>query len=171
MEGRHDTMPPVSGVYVSGVYVPGLFKDLRGGNAGYSGFCGISPHQRLFQKAGEVCYPHHPPPHTDQGSGDIDRPCRFRCPAVRCRSAVSASVPESMQAIKAMVRSHDGLLIATPEYNRFIPPLLVSLFSVDLVLRGADIPAAIMALSNGGDRCVSEILRTINARRLATDVL
>ena len=38
-------------------------------------------------------------------------------------------VPESMQAIKAMVRSHDGLLIATPEYNGFIPPLLVNLFS------------------------------------------
>ena len=76
-----------------------------------------------------------------------------------------------MQAIKAMVRSHDGLLIATPEYNGFIPPLLVNLFSVDLVLRGADIPAAIMALGIGGDRCVSEILRTMNARRLATDFL
>jgi NAD(P)H-dependent FMN reductase len=38
-------------------------------------------------------------------------------------------VPETMQAIKAMVRSHDGLLIVTPEYNGFIPPLLVNLFS------------------------------------------
>ena len=38
-------------------------------------------------------------------------------------------VSESMQAIKAMVRSHDGLLIATPGYNGFIPPLLVNLFS------------------------------------------
>ena len=75
-----------------------------------------------------------------------------------------------MQAIKAMVRSHDGLLIATPEYNGFIPPLLVNLFSVDLALRGADIPAAIRALGNGGDRCVSEILCTMNARHLATDV-
>ena len=34
-----------------------------------------------------------------------------------------------MQAIKAMVRSQNGLLIATPEYNGFIPPLLVNLFS------------------------------------------
>ena len=66
----------------------------------------------------------------------------------------------------------NGLLIATPEYNGFIPPLLVNLFSVDLALRGAaDIPAAIRALGNGGDRCVSEILCTMNARRLATDVL
>ena len=44
---------PVSGVCVSGVYVPGLFQGRSSGNAGYSGFCGISPHQRFFQKAGE----------------------------------------------------------------------------------------------------------------------
>ena len=73
--------------------------------------------------------------------------------------------------VKAMVRSHDGLLIAAPEFNGFIPQLLVNLFSVDLALRGADIPASIRALGNGGDRCVIEILRTMNARRLATDVL
>ncbi len=44
------------------------------------------------------------------------------------------------------------------------------LFSVDLALRSADMPAAVRALGNGGDRCVSEILSTMNARRLATDV-
>ena len=50
------------------------------------------------------------------------------------------------------------------------PAAIDDLFSVDLALRGADIPAAIRALGNGGDRCVSEILRTMNARRLGKGV-
>jgi NAD(P)H-dependent FMN reductase len=38
-------------------------------------------------------------------------------------------VPENILTLKQMIADHDGLLIATPEYNGFVPPLLVNTFS------------------------------------------
>jgi len=41
----------------------------------------------------------------------------------------AGGVPESMRALKALMFDHDGLIIATPEYNGHVPPLLVNTFS------------------------------------------
>lgn len=38
-------------------------------------------------------------------------------------------LPETILALKRMIAEHDGLMIATPEYNGFVPPLLVNTFS------------------------------------------
>lgn len=37
-------------------------------------------------------------------------------------------VPENILALKKLIAEHDGLMIATPEYNGFMPPLLVNTF-------------------------------------------
>lgn len=38
-------------------------------------------------------------------------------------------VPENIIALKKLIAGHGGLMIATPEYNGFVPPLLVNTFS------------------------------------------
>lgn len=38
-------------------------------------------------------------------------------------------VPDTILAFKKLISAHDGLMIATPEYNGFVPPLLVNIFS------------------------------------------
>ncbi|UUX49324.1 NAD(P)H-dependent oxidoreductase [Nisaea acidiphila] len=38
-------------------------------------------------------------------------------------------LPENILILKRMIAEHDGLMIATPEYNGFVPPLLVNTFS------------------------------------------
>ncbi len=38
-------------------------------------------------------------------------------------------IPESMQRFKQLMKSHDAFLIASPEYNGFVPPLLINTFS------------------------------------------
>ncbi|WP_420405758.1 NADPH-dependent FMN reductase [Nisaea sp.] len=38
-------------------------------------------------------------------------------------------LPENILILKQMIADHDGLMIATPEYNGFVPPLLVNTFS------------------------------------------
>lgn len=40
-----------------------------------------------------------------------------------------SGLPASMQQFKALCASHDALLIVTPEYNGFVPPLLVNVMS------------------------------------------
>lgn len=38
-------------------------------------------------------------------------------------------VPETMRTMKQLMKDHDGFLIASPEYNGFVPPLLINMFS------------------------------------------
>lgn len=40
-----------------------------------------------------------------------------------------SGIPQTMQDIKALMKQHDGFIIATPEYNGHVPPLLVNIFS------------------------------------------
>lgn len=67
-------------------------------------------------------------------------------------------VPEPMQRFKAAIAASDGMLIATPEYNACVPPLLVNIFSWASRAEGdetasavfAQKPVALMASSPGG---------------------
>ena len=38
-------------------------------------------------------------------------------------------IPENMKAFKGLMKKHDAFLIASPEYNGFVPPLLINTFS------------------------------------------
>ncbi|MEP2988477.1 MAG: NAD(P)H-dependent oxidoreductase [Parasphingorhabdus sp.] len=38
-------------------------------------------------------------------------------------------IPDSMKRFKQLMKSHDAFLIASPEYNGFVPPLLINTFS------------------------------------------
>lgn len=38
-------------------------------------------------------------------------------------------IPDSMKAFKSLMKSHDAFLIVSPEYNGFVPPLLINTFS------------------------------------------
>ena len=38
-------------------------------------------------------------------------------------------IPKSMKRFKALMKSHSAFLIASPEYNGFVPPLLINTFS------------------------------------------
>jgi NAD(P)H-dependent FMN reductase len=38
-------------------------------------------------------------------------------------------IPKTMLAFKALMKEHDAFLIASPEYNGFVPPLLINIFS------------------------------------------
>ncbi len=38
-------------------------------------------------------------------------------------------VPEPMRQLKKLMAEHDGFIVATPEYNGHVPPLLVNTFS------------------------------------------
>jgi len=66
-------------------------------------------------------------------------------------------VPESMQKMKQLLNSHDGFVIATPEYNGHVPPLLSNTFAWGSRRDGDEPPmfayagkkAAIMAASPG----------------------
>jgi len=40
-----------------------------------------------------------------------------------------SGIPESMKQFKELMKSHDAFLIASPEYNGFVPPLLINTFS------------------------------------------
>jgi len=40
-----------------------------------------------------------------------------------------SGIPRTIQDLKALMQQHDGFIIATPEYNGHVPPLLVNLFS------------------------------------------
>ena len=42
-------------------------------------------------------------------------------------------IPQTMRDLKALIASHDGMIIVTPEYNGFVPPVLVN--SLDWVSR------------------------------------
>lgn len=67
-------------------------------------------------------------------------------------------IPQTMRDLKALIASHDAMLIVTPEYNGFVPPVLVN--SLDWASRSegqekstsvfAGKKAAIAAASPGG---------------------
>lgn len=67
-------------------------------------------------------------------------------------------LPESMQKMKRLLASHDGFIIASPEYNGHVPPLLTNTFSWASRSKGDEKSsvaftgkkAAIMASSPGG---------------------
>ncbi len=40
----------------------------------------------------------------------------------------AAGMPEGARRFAALLAAHDGLLVASPEYNAFVPPLLVNSF-------------------------------------------
>lgn len=66
--------------------------------------------------------------------------------------------PDSVIRFRALLNSHDGMMIATPEYNGFVPPLLVNMFSwvsrpyqdesANALFHG--LPVGLMAASPGG---------------------
>lgn len=65
-------------------------------------------------------------------------------------------VPDSMRRLKADIRTHDAMIIASPEYNGHVPPLLVNAFDWVSRAEGDDKAnafegkiAAIMAASPG----------------------
>jgi chromate reductase, NAD(P)H dehydrogenase (quinone) len=67
-------------------------------------------------------------------------------------------LPQTMRDFKALVRSHDALFIVTPEYNGFVPPLLVNTLAwvsrpegdEDACIAFAGKTAALAATSPGG---------------------
>ena len=40
-----------------------------------------------------------------------------------------SGIPETMKSFKELMKAHDAFLIASPEYNGFVPPLLINTFS------------------------------------------
>lgn len=66
--------------------------------------------------------------------------------------------PDGVIKFRALLHSHDGMMIATPEYNGFVPPLLVNMFSwvsrpyldeaANTLFHG--MPVGLMAASPGG---------------------
>ncbi|UDL87331.1 NAD(P)H-dependent oxidoreductase [Mesorhizobium sp. PAMC28654] len=78
-------------------------------------------------------------------------------------------IPENAMKLGRLIAAHDGLLIATPEYNGSIPPLLKN--TIDWVSRVrkdggrqfkpfADKPAALCSSSDGkfaGIRCINHL--------------
>ena len=53
----------------------------------------------------------------------------FDAPVYNGDIEAEAGLPESMRRLKTILTSHDGFLIATPEYNGHVPPLLSNCFS------------------------------------------
>jgi len=70
----------------------------------------------------------------------------------------ATGMPQSMRDLKALIASHDAVMISTPEYNGCVPPLLVNVLSWTSRPDGdkpnspvfRNKPVAIMATSPGG---------------------
>lgn len=87
----------------------------------------------------------------------------------------AAGLPASVIALQTAIREHDGVLIATPEYNYSIPGVLKN--SIDWVSRGKNQPlggkpVALMGASAGGFATVRsqlalrQVLLALDARDL-----
>lgn len=82
----------------------------------------------------------------------------FDVPVYNADLEADKGLPQRIRAFKILARQHDGMMIATPEYNGCVPPLLVNLFawaSRPEPNEGAssvfqDKPVALMASSPGG---------------------
>lgn len=53
----------------------------------------------------------------------------YQAPLYHGDMEADTGIPESMQQFKRLMTSHDAFLIASPEYNGFVPPLLINTFS------------------------------------------
>jgi len=53
----------------------------------------------------------------------------YEAPVYHGDLEAESGIPESMRAFKALMKLHDAFLIASPEYNGFVPPLLINTFS------------------------------------------
>ena len=53
----------------------------------------------------------------------------FVAPVYNADIERTEGLPETMSRLKRIIRDADGLAISTPEYNGFVPPLLVNAFS------------------------------------------
>ena len=53
----------------------------------------------------------------------------FTAPVYHGDDEAAHGIPERMKAFKALMKNHDAFLIASPEYNGFVPPLLINTFS------------------------------------------
>lgn len=81
----------------------------------------------------------------------------FEAPVYNADLEAAKGLPEPIRSFKILARQHDGMMIATPEYNGCVPPLLVNLFSWASRPEGDegpsvfhDRPVALMASSPGG---------------------
>lgn len=53
----------------------------------------------------------------------------FQAPVYHGDNEAETGIPDSMKQFKELMKSHDVFLIASPEYNGFVPPLLINTFS------------------------------------------
>lgn len=53
----------------------------------------------------------------------------YQAPIYHGDDEADSGIPESMKKFKELMKSHDAFLIASPEYNGFVPPLLINTFS------------------------------------------
>jgi NAD(P)H-dependent FMN reductase len=53
----------------------------------------------------------------------------FEAPVYNGDIEDDSGLPASMHKLKSILAAHDGFIIATPEYNGHVPPLLVNCFS------------------------------------------
>lgn len=61
----------------------------------------------------------------------------------------AAGLPEGALTLRGLFASHDGLLLASPEYNAFMPPLLVNALDwCSRVPAQGDLPAGLAAMNN-----------------------
>ena len=53
----------------------------------------------------------------------------YEAPVYHGDLEVENGIPETMKAFKSLMKEHDAFLIVSPEYNGFVPPLLINMFS------------------------------------------
>lgn len=53
----------------------------------------------------------------------------YPAPVYNGDDEIANGLPQTMQQVKTLMQQHDGFIIATPEYNGHVPPLLCNVFS------------------------------------------
>lgn len=53
----------------------------------------------------------------------------YQAPVYHGDLETESGIPKTMQQFKQLMKSHDAFLIVSPEYNGFVPPLLINTFS------------------------------------------
>ena len=53
----------------------------------------------------------------------------YQAPVYHGDHEMESGIPENMKRFKELMKAHDAFLIASPEYNGFVPPLLINTFS------------------------------------------
>ncbi|WP_438996758.1 NADPH-dependent FMN reductase [Candidatus Puniceispirillum sp.] len=82
----------------------------------------------------------------------------YEAPLYHQDNEANGGLPDAVTRFRALLHSHDGMMVATPEYNGFVPPLLVNMFSwvsrpyqnaaANALFHG--MPVGLMAASPGG---------------------